>query len=174
MELKCPNCGKHIALSKEELATSTCMVVCPQCLEEWVVSDVDLEGVTPRVSRRDSQPATESTEAFRFCGECGKKLPAADLNFCPYCGKRLHPQPTASNVASDIAVTPVPPEPSPEKPERPKPKGTPTITYFPYSPMFKRQWVEEKPASLPVRILCYLIIAALLALFVFIVYKGLQ
>ena len=118
MELKCPQCGKWMAVSQEELLIHDCQVVCPQCL---AVCQYENGGL---VVRDDSDAPfrhnaivdhSKSETTARFCHSCGKKLPEG-ISFCPYCGADL----SAPFEAEAPAVT-TPVAPTPEKPREPEP-----------------------------------------------------
>ena len=88
MELKCPQCGKWMAISQEELVMHDSQVVCPQCLAVCVYDDGKL------VVRNDSDAPYRHTATAkiqnntRFCHQCGRELPNG-ISFCPYCGADL-------------------------------------------------------------------------------------
>lgn len=100
MELKCPQCGKWMAVSKEELVIHDCQVVCPQCLavcsyEGGVLvarddSDAPYRHNAPVAAPEPKQEPkqTFNQEGSRFCHNCGKQLPSG-ISFCPYCGVDL-------------------------------------------------------------------------------------
>lgn len=104
MELKCPQCGKWMAVSQEELVIHDCQVVCPQCLAVCTYeggaltvrddSDAPYRHTAPaaetqtKTQAKTQTEAQEPQEASRFCHSCGKQLPAG-ISFCPYCGADL-------------------------------------------------------------------------------------
>lgn len=49
MNLSCPHCGKNVSISPEELAVTGGVVICPQCLAQFVAEGVDL----PKIERND-------------------------------------------------------------------------------------------------------------------------
>lgn len=173
MELKCPHCNKKLEMSLEEIALSGKHVVCPRCLCDFVAHDVDVSGVLPV-----AEPA--SITAPQFCHSCGKSLPASGLSFCPYCGVSLKMPNVAKEAGVQVAqnVATVPHEPAmplplPHEPEN----GIPPIPYMPsYHLMTQpasRRWSLE-PASLKFRVLAWLVIAVLSAIFACIVWAGLH
>lgn len=125
MELQCPQCGKWMAVSQEELVIHDSQVVCPQCLAVCRCIDGKLE------VRDDSDAPYRHTatvdsgkhESTKFCHNCGKQLPSG-ISFCPYCGADLsapfdNPKPTPAARQ---------PEPAPVKrevPQQPSPKPAP-------------------------------------------------
>jgi len=125
MELRCPQCGKWMAVSQEELVMHDCQVVCPQCLAicqyeggELVVRDDSDAPYRHTASASTSAPQHETS---RFCHSCGKQLPGG-ISFCPYCGADLSapfsdtPQPAAAPAASSEPPAPRPaPKPAPVK-----------------------------------------------------------
>ena len=137
MELKCPQCGKWMAVSQEELLIHDCQVVCPQCLAvclyeggELVVRD---DSYAPY--RHNAAVESDKREVTKFCHSCGKKLPEG-ISFCPYCGvdlsapfespneKKEEPVQLAAPVQSKKPVEPVKQEKPAEKPEQPEESGS--------------------------------------------------
>ena len=132
MELQCPQCGKWMAVSQEELVMHDSQVVCPQCLAVCRYENGAL------VVRDDSEAPyrhtavvdTASTDASIFCHNCGKQLPAG-IRFCPYCGVDLkapftphQPQPVQPQPTVQPPVEEKKPAAKPKKesqPERPQP-----------------------------------------------------
>ena len=112
MELKCPQCGKWMAVSQEELVIHDCQVVCPQCLAvcsyEGGVLVVRDDSDAPY---RHTAPAAETQPAAsRFCHSCGKQLPEG-ISFCPYCGADLK-APFNGKEPAAVEVTVPKPEPT--------------------------------------------------------------
>ena len=87
MLFKCPQCGKVIDMTLEELALSKKVVVCPQCLNEFLAKDVDIPASMLRTNI-----ATQSAHKQLYCHSCGESLPVAGLKFCPYCGTEYGPE----------------------------------------------------------------------------------
>ncbi len=92
MDFKCPQCGKVIVLSSEELMAQGNLVVCPQCLSEFVgdasapVSRPDAESYN--YGRKDdvqSPAASAAVDSKVRCRYCGAYIDR-DCNFCPNCG----------------------------------------------------------------------------------------
>ena len=90
MELKCPQCGKWMAVSQEELVIHDCQVVCPQCLAVCLYEGGKLvvRDDSDAPYRHTANAGTVSTEKSKFCHHCGKQLPSG-ISFCPYCGADL-------------------------------------------------------------------------------------
>ena len=191
MELQCPQCGKWMAVSREELLLHDSQVVCPQCLavcryenDQLVVRD-DSEA-----PYRHTATVSESPHAAtRYCYSCGKQLPEG-ISFCPYCGADLSVP--FGNTQSTVEVKPAPkPEPV-EKPKRAERRDELAVTAEPErQPVIQ---VEEKLRSIGRRynssgmhlqqhgtmpttafkVVAYLIIALLLVLLVYIIIAGIR
>ncbi len=189
MELKCPQCGKWMAVSREELLMHDCQVVCPQCLAVCRYENDTL------VVRDDSDAPyrhTASVEAtdsgnVSFCHSCGKQLPAG-IRFCPYCGADLK-APFGKSQAPE-------PQPKPEPRQRPvveKPRPVEEKKKADPIPVQRQSnHVEDKlrtmshhynssgvvlhqNGTMPSRtfkIVAYAVIAVLLALLVYIIIAG--
>ncbi len=148
MELKCPQCGKWMAVSQEELVIHDCQVVCPQCLAicHYESGALVVRDDSDAPYRHTASVSTEAPqhESSRFCHSCGKQLPAG-ISFCPYCGADLNapfdePKPEAPiqpvPEVKPVAPTPAPvqaqaqpqqPAPAKERPKR-EPKAEPKPT----------------------------------------------
>ncbi len=98
MLFKCPQCGKVIDMTLEELALSKKVVVCPQCLNEFLAQGVDI----PASMLRTGGATGKSASRQLYCHSCGESLPVSGLKFCPYCG-------VSQNLAATAAATPVEP-----------------------------------------------------------------
>lgn len=94
MLFKCPQCSKVIDMTLEELALSKKVVVCPQCLNEFLAQGVDIPASMLR-----TDVATKSAHKQLYCHCCGESLPVAGLKFCPYCG-------ASQNLAAPAVATP--------------------------------------------------------------------
>ncbi|MBQ6278098.1 MAG: hypothetical protein IJR20_05745 [Muribaculaceae bacterium] len=81
MLFECPQCGKTIDMTLEELALSRKVVVCPQCLNEFLAQGVDVPASMLRTTA-----TSQSASRQLYCHSCGESLPVAGLKFCPYCG----------------------------------------------------------------------------------------
>ena len=94
MLFKCPQCEKVIDMTLEELALSKKIVVCPQCLNEFLAQGVDIPASMFR-----TRVATSASNVSKqlYCHSCGESLPVAGLKFCPYCG-------ASQNLAAPAAV----------------------------------------------------------------------
>ena len=143
MELKCPQCGKWMAVSQEELVIHDCQVVCPQCLAvcqyEGGVLVVRDDSDAPYRHNATVETAKAETAAH-FCYSCGKQLPEG-ISFCPYCGadlnapfehetpKKPEPAPAAVKPQPKPAVKQEAPAPAmTEKPRREEPTQRDTST----------------------------------------------
>ncbi len=174
-------------MSLEELATSNGVVVCPQCLGEFVAKDVDLSGVkVPERKTASPEPhhaAAPASDAVEYCHHCGKHLPAAGLSFCPYCGGSLsfdtadsaQPAPEA-RLGAGTAQVPAEPQSRPAATGDRANDGEVNTDLLNrplrLRPELRSHDFKEEPASLPVRIICTIVIIVLIAIFIFIVYKG--
>ncbi len=121
MDLKCPQCGKWMAVSQEELVIHGSQVVCPQCL---VVCQYENGALVPRDDsdapyRHTASVQTSTKGSTKFCHSCGKKLPGG-ISFCPYCGADLK-SPFKMPIETQPVNAPVQKAPEPVK-EKPKPK----------------------------------------------------
>ena len=130
MELKCPQCGKWMAVSQEELVMHDCQVVCPQCLAvcSYENGALVVRDDSDAPYRHTVNVETPKQENSRFCHSCGKQIPSG-IRFCPYCGVDLK---APFDSTQQQASTPQQPEPAPKPVEQPKP-------------------VEEKPVRQPSR-----------------------
>ncbi len=187
MELQCPQCGKWMAVSKEELLQHDCQVVCPQCLAVCLYENDKL------IVRDDSDAPYRHTATVveppkadtRFCHSCGKQLPAG-IRFCPYCGADLEAPFDMVAPASAPAPKPEPVVEEKRRAEKPeKPSKSP-------SRQSTAQPVEEKlrtiahnyngsgihlqqhgtMPSTAFKVVAYTVIALLLALLVYIIIAG--
>ncbi len=195
MELQCPQCGKWMAVSLEELVTHDSQVVCPQCLAVCLYQNGKLE------ARDDSDApyrhiATVDTatkhDSSKFCHHCGKQLPAG-ISFCPYCGADLSApfdKQEASATRQPVKQEPEPvvkPRPVQEKPQ-PAAKRQPsagasqddsnrveeklrTVSRH-YTSVHPRLHQNGTMPGLAFKIVAYAIIAILLILLVVIIIAG--
>ena len=79
-------------MTLEELALSKKVVVCPQCLNEFLAQGVDIPASMLRTN-----VASTSGQRHIYCHNCGESLPVAGLKFCPYCG-------SSQNLAAKLAA----------------------------------------------------------------------
>ena len=101
MLFECPQCGKVIDMTLEELALSKKVVVCPQCLNEFLAQGVDI----PASMLRTNVATTRASRQL-YCHSCGESLPIAGLKFCPYCGASQNlAAPAASTADKPVAAT---------------------------------------------------------------------
>ena len=197
MELQCPQCGKWMAVSLEELVAHDSQVVCPQCLAVCLYENGKL------VARDDSDApyrhlatvdSTTKHDSSNYCHSCGKKLPAG-ISFCPYCGADLTaPFDKKEEPTAKQAVKPHEPEvkPQPVK-EKPRPSAGKKPQAAPETPRaashdhvgeklrtVSRHYTQRHPQlhqngtmpGLAFKIFAYTIIALLLILLVVIIIAG--
>lgn len=128
MELQCPQCGKWMAVSQEELLSHDSQVVCPQCLAVCLYVDDHL------VVRDDSDAPYRHTATVaeppltttHYCHSCGKQLPNG-IRFCPYCGADLEAPFDKAEPASMPAPEPQPVVEEKRRDTKPeKPSKSPT------------------------------------------------
>lgn len=100
MLFECPQCSKVIDMTLEELALSKKVVVCPQCLNEFLAQGVDI----PASMLRTNVATTRASKQI-YCHSCGESLPVAGLKFCPYCGASQNLAAPAASTA-EKSVTP--------------------------------------------------------------------
>ena len=101
MEYKCPHCGKSSDISAEELVLHGGSVVCPQCLEVYVVDGYGEMSIDQASSARLRAVAAAET-AYAYCFHCGKKIPVG-INYCPWCGLSLAPAVAAQVLQHEVA-----------------------------------------------------------------------
>ena len=198
MELQCPQCGKWMAVSQEELLMHDSQVVCPQCLavcryedDHLVVRD-DSDAPYRHTATVAEMPRAEA----HYCYSCGKQLPSG-IRFCPYCGADLEapfdktadsviPPKTESEPVAHQEKRPSPqPEPEPESKSKPKPvsrrpssvtqvqDNLRTISHSYNGSGMHLQQHGSKP-SVAFKVVAYTVIAVLLALLVYIINAGLS
>ena len=175
MLFKCPQCGKIIDMTLEELALSKKVVVCPQCLNEFLAQDVDIPASMLRTNI-----ATTSAQKQLYCHSCGESLPVAGLKFCPYCGASQNLAAPAAVVEGDTA--------SQESQSSTQALGDSNLQsnedktvveddaydmmeHLPFiRPLPRLPSKREVMGSPLTRIVCYIIIFILIAIFLFVVY----
>ena len=183
MNLSCPHCGKNVSISPEELAVTGGVVICPQCLAQFVAEGVDL----PKVERHEPAPVASAEHdnrgSERFCYGCGKELPDHQgLRFCPFCGVPLlaneQSQPAREPVVATVATQPrtaVSAKASGSKSSSKLSSSSSLNTNaYRYVPNVYSKELPPEPPSLRFKILAYSIIMVLLAIFGLIIYKGSQ
>lgn len=180
MNLSCPHCGKNVSISPEELAVTGGVVICPQCLAQFVAEGVDL----PKVERHEPAPVASAEHdnrgSERFCYGCGKELPDHQgLRFCPFCGVPLlaneQSQPAREPVVATVATQPRPAVSAKASGSKSSSKLSSSNTNaYRYVPNVYSKELPPEPPSLRFKILAYSIIMVLLAILGFIIYKGSQ
>lgn len=189
MELQCPQCGKWMAVSREELLMHDSQVVCPQCLavcryenDQLVVRD---DSDAPY--RHTATVAESPRASARYCHSCGKQLPEG-ISFCPYCGADLSVP--FGNTQLTVESKPAPSAKPAEEPKRPVRREEPSKKAEPERQPIVQ--VEDKlrtivprynaggvhlqqhgtMPSLTFRIVAYTIIALLIGLLIYIIIAG--
>ena len=175
MLFECPQCGKIIEMTLEELALSKKVVVCPQCLNEFLAHGVDIPASMLRTNI-----ATRSAQKQLYCHCCGESLPVAGLKYCPYCG-------AAQNLAAPAAAAPQAPA-SQESQASTQAMGDSALhsnedktvveddaydimERLPFiRPMRHLPSEREVMGSPMTRMVCYFIIVLLIAIFFFVLY----
>lgn len=176
MLFECPKCSKIIDMTLEELALSKKVVVCPQCLNEFLAQDVDIPASMLRTN-----VATQSAQKQLYCHCCGESLPVAGLKFCPYCGASQNLAAPAAVATDDTAV-------APESKPSTHAMGDSTIKsnedkavveddahdimeHLPFiRPMHHIPSKREVMGGPVTRAVCYIIIFILIAIFLFVLY----
>ena len=151
------------------------VVVCPQCLNEFLAQDVDIPASMLRTNI-----ATTSAQKQLYCHSCGESLPVAGLKFCPYCGASQNLAAPAAVVEGDTA--------SQESQSSTQALGDSNLQsnedktvveddaydmmeHLPFiRPLPRLPSKREVMGSPLTRIVCYIIIFILIAIFLFVVY----
>lgn len=196
MELQCPQCGKWMEVSQEELVIHDSQLVCPQCL---AVCRYENGGLVARIdsetmSRHTATVGATNRDNIKYCSSCGKQLPGG-ISFCPYCGSKIN-HPNAAGSVVEVQPEPVVQEPSVKKikkiEEQPQEKTKKAVEKVPQH--LQSSHVEDKlrrinrqytsksihlhqngtMPSKTVRAIAYAIIALLLILLVCIIIAGLN
>ena len=162
-------------MTLEELALSKKIVVCPQCLNEFLAQNVDI----PASMLRRAAPASRTSRQL-FCHYCGESLPVAGLKFCPYCGASQNLAAAAAEAKQEKSIPQEPKSPKPKSDAIPSSKENKTATeddaydkmsHLPFiRPMPRMRTKREVMGSPLLRIVCYIIIFILIALFLFVLY----
>ena len=176
MLFKCPQCDKVIDMTLEELALSKKVVVCPQCLNEFLAQGVDIPASMLRTN-----VATKSAQKQLYCHSCGESLPVAGLKFCPYCGASQNLAAPAAAVVEDTATSQ---ESHPstqaigdnhlqtnEDKAVVEDDAYDMMEYLPFIRPLRRMPSKREVMGGPVtRVVCYIIIFILIAIFIFVLY----
>ena len=185
MNLTCPHCGKGLSISHDELVVCRGVVICPQCLTEFVADGVELPE-PEAVAQVDPKPAVLEVQSHggeRFCYGCGRELPHHEgLRYCPFCGVPLlaneQSQPAREPVVATVATQPrtaVSAKASGSKSSSKLSSSSSSNTNaYRYVPNVYSKELPPEPPSLRFKILAYSIIMVLLAILGFIIYKGSQ
>ena len=195
MELKCPQCGKWMAVSQEELVIHDSQVVCPQCLAvcRYVNGALVVRDDSDAPYRHTANVDASKHDGSKFCHSCGKQLPSG-ISFCPYCGADLSApfsKPAAVNTIKQPTPAPVQetpkPQPAAPKTEQPKPESRQTTSNHVEEKLRTMSRTHQYNSSgihrlhqhgtMPgktFKIIAYFIIALLLVLLVGIIVAGLN
>ena len=182
MLFKCPQCSKVIDMTLEELALSKKVVVCPQCLNEFLAQGVDI----PASMLRTNVATTKASKQI-YCHNCGESLPVAGLKFCPYCGTSQNLTASAASVnnnttaaATTAATTQAQAATQAMGDDHLKQHEDKVVveddaydmlSHLPLiRPLPRYRTKREIMGSPFTRIICYIIILILIALFIFILY----
>ena len=175
MLFECPQCGKVIDMTLEELALSRKVVVCPQCLNEFLAQGVDIPASMLRTNI-----ATKSAQKQLYCHSCGESLPVAGLKFCPYCGTSQNLAATAAVAVQNVATSETQPSTQAMGDHNLKSNEDKTVveddaydmmSHLPLiRPLPRLRSKREVMGSPLTRAICYIIIIILLAIFFFILY----
>ncbi len=163
MILTCPHCQKTISVSQEEIALRGGNVVCPQCLGSYHIH-TDLTAEQVLAARGVVHP---------HCPECDRELPPqSGISFCPYCGASLSP---SRHEPEPQKTEPVREKPTEHKPRHRHTHHTPEQKWTPMIPTYyHNQNDQTKPAGALFQILAWLIILALTAVLVYVIYHALK
>ncbi|MBQ6166424.1 MAG: zinc-ribbon domain-containing protein [Muribaculaceae bacterium] len=194
MELQCPQCGKWMAVSLEELVMHDSQVVCPQCLAVCLYQNGKLEARDDSDAPYRHTATVDSTtkhDSSNYCHSCGKHLPAG-ISFCPYCGADLAAPFDKKEAPAPKAPVQEPVQEAKPQPVREKPQPAARKQQAAERPREAANHVEEKlrtvsrhytsvhprlhqNGTMPgtaFKVIAYIIIALLLALLVFIIIAG--
>lgn len=177
MLFECPQCSKIIDMTLEELALSKKVVVCPQCLNEFLAQGVDIPASMLRTN-----VASTCGQRHIYCHNCGESLPVAGLKFCPYCGSSQNFAAKQADAAAEQDAS------TAESAASTQAMGDSTIktnedravveddAYDIMSrlplirPLPRLRSKREVMGSPLTRFVCYVLIAILIAIFLFILY----
>ena len=164
-------------MTLEELALSKKVVVCPQCLNEFLAQGVDIPASMLRTN-----VASTSSQRHIYCHNCGESLPVAGLKFCPYCGSSQNFAAKQADAAAEQDAS------TAESAASTQAMGDSTIkttedravveddAYDIMSrlplirPLPRLRSKREVMGSPLTRFVCYVLIAILIAIFLFILY----
>ncbi len=195
MELKCPQCGKWMAVSQEELVLHDCQIVCPQCLAicHYENGALVVKDDSDAPYRHNASVSTQPADSTKYCHSCGRKLPEG-ISFCPYCGVDLktpfetEPEPAPAPAVKHEEPVQQPVAPAPRQEERapasrpvqdqPMPQTSQVeekLRNIPhhYNGMPSRMHMNDDRPSTPFKVFAYAIIVLLLILLAYIIYSGL-
>ncbi len=177
MLFQCPQCSKVIDMTLEELALSKKVVVCPQCLNEFLAHGVDIPASMYR-----TKVATTRASRQLYCHSCGESLPVAGLKFCPYCGASQNLTTAAVATKQDTTETSTQTQTSTQAMGDNNIKdhedqvvveddAYDMLSHLPLIRPIPRMRTKREIMGSPLtRAICYLVILILLAIFAFIIY----
>ena len=109
MKWSCPNCGKRVEFSTEQLSETRGVVVCPQCLSSDKVPGYDAPQTKPSTKRQETKnKKQESLKATTFVTEGGASAtpPERAMTTPPAHKSRPTPPPHRSKASlSDKSAT---------------------------------------------------------------------
>ena len=162
-------------MTLEELALSRKVVVCPQCLNEFLAQDVDIP-----VSMLRTSVASKSTQKQLYCHSCGESLPVAGLKFCPYCGAPQNLAAVAASEEKKVIAQETQPSTqamgdnslkSNEDKAVVEDDAYDIMSHLPLiRPLPRLRSTREVMGSPLTRAICYILIVILIVIFVFILY----
>ena len=175
MKTLCPQCGKELDVSLEELSLRDGLVVCPQCLTSYQA--VEPGTLTPPATKNGG---AKTVPTMRYCPHCGESI-GEGINFCPYCGGNLH-----ANTLDAANPTKAVDSPASHSRHGSHDKGTShhqhgndkekeqqLFDWKPIIPSYRLAQIRrQEPASMRFQAFAISVILALLALLAFIIYKA--
>lgn len=181
MNLSCPHCGKGLSISHDELMVCRGVVICPQCLTEFVAEGVELPEPEPEspVAPGPALPEVQTHGGERYCYGCGKELPHHEgLRFCPFCGVALLSNQQAAASTSPVQVAAVQrqsvsePQAAKSETKSKSSSSSQSPNAYRYVPKVFSKELRPEPPSLRFKIIAYFIVVVLVAIFGVIVYLG--
>ena len=182
MKTTCPQCGKIMDVSSEELALRDGRVVCPQCLNDYQAVD---PATLPKVVVPVEQHQEPTSRTPHYCPHCGEDIGRV-IHFCPYCGKSLivdsesiddeaDAQPAERQQASSRRTSHHGHSKHAHRHEHNAGNATPAFDWKPMIPSYRMvQQRQHEPANIGFQAFAIAIIIALLVLLAFIIYHAIQ
>lgn len=161
MKYKCPQCGKEVELSDDELNKQGNIIVCPCCLSEYVG-----DPSKPHASQKPHEqysygnpmPGIAMQTTVSHCQYCGAQL-SGKCNFCPVCGYRLSISVTNRTPTSQTAK---PAHTQQQAMRQQMPRQVPYMPSYRHADFGQGRKPADKRKKAPA--IAYLIIAALIAI----------